>query len=132
MSDSGRAPEHGWCPLTDAAEVEEDDVICVNVCGRDFAVFNIEGDYYVTDDCCTHQEASLSEGYLQDDTIECPRHQGVFHVPTGKPMGAPVTRPLRVYPAQVEDGRVWAHIPESGQSGASPGPSHTAESTEQG
>lgn len=100
----------GWCPLTKASEVEEDDVICIQACGRSLAVFNIEGAYYVTDDCCTHQQASLSEGYLQDDTIECPRHQGVFHVPTGKPMGPPLTEPLRVYQARVEDGRVWARV----------------------
>ncbi|OEU97102.1 hypothetical protein AN216_17610 [Streptomyces oceani] len=95
-----------------AAEVEEDDVLCVRACGRNLAVFHIDGDYHVTDDRCTHEEASLSDGYLQDDTIECPRHQGVFHVPSGKPMAAPVTQPLRVYPARVEDGQVWADIPE--------------------
>lgn len=100
-------PDHGWQALVEASEVEEDDVICVHSGGRSLAVFNIEGDFYVTDDCCTHQEASLSDGYLQDDTIECPRHQGVFHVPTGKPMAAPVTEPLRVYPARVHDGQVW-------------------------
>lgn len=101
-----------WVAVIEASEVEEDDVICAQACGRDLAVFNIEGDYYVTDDCCTHQQASLSEGYLQDDTIECPRHQGVFHVPTGKPMGPPVTERLRVYPARVEGTKVWARIPE--------------------
>lgn len=106
----GCGPEEGWCILTDAAEVEEDDVLCVRVHGHAYAVFNLGGDYYVTDDCCTHQEASLSEGYVQDDTVECPRHQGVFHVPTGKAMGPPLTRPLRVYPARVDDGRVWIRL----------------------
>lgn len=103
-------PAGDWHAVTSADEVEEDDVIQVSTCGRELAIFNIAGDYYVTDDCCTHQEASLSEGYLQDDTIECPRHQGVFHVPTGKPMGAPVTEPLRVYPARVDGGQVWVQL----------------------
>ncbi|MQA12060.1 MAG: Rieske 2Fe-2S domain-containing protein [Pseudonocardiaceae bacterium] len=98
--------------MAQVEDVEEDDVICARSCGRDLAVFNIEGSYYVTDDCCTHEEASLSEGYLQEDTIECPRHQGVFHVPTGKPMAAPVTEPLRTYQVRVEDGRLWVRFDE--------------------
>ncbi|WP_181768463.1 non-heme iron oxygenase ferredoxin subunit [Streptomyces albidus (ex Kaewkla and Franco 2022)] len=104
--------ESDWRALAETWEVEEDDVIGVKVGGRTLAVFNIGGAYYVTDDCCTHQQASLSEGYVQDDTIECPRHQGVFHVPTGKPMSPPLTTPLRVYRARVEDGRVWARVSE--------------------
>ncbi|OEU88358.1 hypothetical protein DB35_18680 [Streptomyces abyssalis] len=108
MSDT----EEGWCALTDASEVEEDDVVCVNLRGHAYAVFNIGGDYYVTDDCCTHQEASLSEGYVQDDTVECPRHQGVFHIPTGKAMGPPLTRPLRVHQARVDHGKVWVRVSE--------------------
>lgn len=100
----------GWQAVASADEVEEDDVICVRTCGRDVAVYNIEGEYYATDDCCTHQQASLSEGYLQDDTIECPRHQGVFHVPTGKPMSAPVTEPLTVYTTKVEDGTILVNV----------------------
>lgn len=103
-------PEGGWCALTDASEVEEDDVVRVDLNGHAYAVYNLGGDYYVTDDGCTHQEASLSEGYVQDDTVECPRHQGVFHVPTGKAMCPPLTRPLRVYPARVDDGRVWIRL----------------------
>lgn len=109
MSDT---EESVWCPLTDTAEVEEDDVVRVDVRGHAYAVFNVGGHFYVTDDRCTHQEASLSEGYVQDDTVECPRHQGVFHLPTGKAMCPPLTRPLRVYPARVDDGKVWARVAE--------------------
>jgi MocE subfamily Rieske [2Fe-2S] domain protein len=110
--DGPDGPEAGWRALTDAHEVEEDDCVRVTLNGHAYAVFNVEGDYYVTDDCCTHQEASLSDGYVQDDTVECPRHQGVFHIPTGKAMGPPLTRPLRVYPARVDDGKVWARVSE--------------------
>lgn len=102
----------GWHAVTAADEVEEDDVICVRACGRALAVFHLEnGTYQVTDDRCTHAEASLADGYLDGDTIECPRHQGVFHVPSGAPMSPPVVDALQVYPTKVEDGQVWARIP---------------------
>jgi hypothetical protein len=34
------------------------------------AVFNVDGEFYVTDDACTHGPGSLSEGYLEGDVIE--------------------------------------------------------------
>jgi nitrite reductase/ring-hydroxylating ferredoxin subunit len=46
------------------------------------AVYNIDGAYYVTDDKCTHAVASLADGMLDGDVIEC--CMGSFHVPTGK------------------------------------------------
>jgi len=71
-----------------------------------YAVFNVEGKLYVTQDHCTHGPGSLSEGYVIDDEVECPFHQGRFHIPSGKPTGAPVTEPIRVWTATVVDGRV--------------------------
>ncbi|WP_420000109.1 non-heme iron oxygenase ferredoxin subunit [Streptomyces boninensis] len=102
-----------WHAVAGADEVEEDDVAPFEVRGCSLALFHLEdGSYHVTDDRCTHQEASLSEGYLEGDIIECPRHQGLFHVPTGRPKAAPVVAPLRVYPVKVEDGQVWVRLPE--------------------
>lgn len=96
----------GWHDVAAVDELLEDDVMQVRVGQAVLALYRVGDDFYATDDCCTHQEASLSEGYLQDDTIECPRHQGVFHIPTGQAMQAPVTENLRVYPVRVEGERV--------------------------
>lgn len=102
-----------WHALADADDIDEDDVICVHAADRLLAIFHLEdGTYHVTDNRCTHQEASLAEGYLDEETIECPRHQGVFHVPTGKAKSPPVTENLRVYPTKVENGKIWAHLAE--------------------
>ena len=48
------------------------------------AVFNVGGEFFVTDDLCTHGPGSLSEGYLEDDVIECNFHNGQFNVRTGE------------------------------------------------
>src|SRR6185312_11968534 len=42
------------------------------------AVFNVEGEYFVTDDCCTHGPGLLSEGYIDGDVVECNFHNGQF------------------------------------------------------
>ena len=79
------------------------------------AVFNIDGRYFVTDDTCTHGEASLADGYIEDDIVECPYHQGTFNIQTGKPIGAPCTRPLKTYIAIVKHGGIHIAGTRSGE-----------------
>ncbi len=73
-----------------------------------FAVYHVEGNYYVTDDTCTHGAASLSEdGELNGFHIECTWHFGVFDVRTGEVVASPCTEPLKTYPVTVKDGAVY-------------------------
>jgi nitrite reductase/ring-hydroxylating ferredoxin subunit len=58
-------------------------------------VYNIDGPFYVTDDECTHAAASLADGMLDGDVIECCMHPGSFDVPTGRAMQAPCEIPFR-------------------------------------
>ncbi len=71
------------------------------------AVYNLNGIFYVTDDTCTHGEASLSEGEIDGDLIECPFHAGCFEIATGKPAGAPCTIAIKSYQVVIEDGGVY-------------------------
>ena len=75
------------------------------------AVFNADGELFAIDDTCTHQDASLSEGWLEDCMIECPLHAASFDLRTGKPTGPPAKRPVRTYPVLVEDGVVYVDAP---------------------
>ena len=71
-----------------------------------YAVFNVEGAHYVTQDECTHGPGSLSEGYVLDDEVECPFHQGRFHIPSGQATCAPATEPLKKWKAHLVDGNI--------------------------
>jgi 3-phenylpropionate/trans-cinnamate dioxygenase ferredoxin subunit len=90
------------CPIDDlppgtALRVEADPPI---------AVFNADGELYAVDDTCTHQDASLADGWLEGCQIECPLHASCFDLRTGKPSGPPAKRPLRTYPVTVADGMI--------------------------
>ncbi len=74
------------------------------------AVYNLDGDFYATDDTCTHGQAWLSQGFLDGDIIECPLHGGCFEIKTGQPAGPPCTEPIRSYDLVVEDGAVYALV----------------------
>jgi nitrite reductase/ring-hydroxylating ferredoxin subunit len=82
----------------------------VTVNGRALAVFNVAGEFYVTDDTCTHGFASLAEGRLEGHVITCPWHGGAFDVRSGRPVAAPCTDPLPVHPCELRDGSIWVRL----------------------
>ena len=102
-----------WRLVASTDDIEEEDVIGVDVAGTAVAVYNVEGKFYATENICTHAFAFLSEGVVIDDIIECPVHQGRFHIPTGKPKGAPVSVALDTYATKVENGKVYVCLDES-------------------
>ncbi|MDX3905783.1 MAG: non-heme iron oxygenase ferredoxin subunit [Pigmentiphaga sp.] len=99
-----------WIDVAAADEVPEDDVIGVQAAGKDVALYSVEGDFYATDNICTHGHARLCDGFLEGHEIECPLHQGKFDVRSGKALCAPLTEDIKTYPVKVEDGRIWLQL----------------------
>jgi len=85
-----------------ALKVEIDDLV--------LAVFNIDGAFYVTDDTCTHGPGSLSEGYIEDDVVECNFHNGQFNIRTGEVVSPPCMVPVKTYPVAVVDDKVTIEV----------------------
>jgi nitrite reductase/ring-hydroxylating ferredoxin subunit len=100
-------------PLCGVAEVAPGCAVRAETGGCVYAVFNVEGKLYVTQDECTHGPGSLAEGYVLDDEVECPFHQGRFHIPTGQATCAPATEPLKTWKAKVIDGKVCINPAEN-------------------
>ena len=88
------------------AEVPVGAVKAFAVADKMLAVYNLDGTFYVTDDECTHAAASLADGMIDGDVIECCMHLGAFHIPTGKVMQPPCEVPLRTYKVVAGDGDV--------------------------
>jgi 3-phenylpropionate/trans-cinnamate dioxygenase ferredoxin component len=68
------------------------------------AVFNVDGEFYAIDDTCTHQDASLADGWLDGCSIECPLHASCFDLRTGKPSSPPARKPVRTHRVSVAAG----------------------------
>lgn len=71
------------------------------------AVFNVDGEFFAIDDTCTHQDASLADGYLEGCAVECPLHASCFDLRTGLPSGPPARTGVRTHPTAIRDGAVW-------------------------
>ena len=70
------------------------------------------GDVYAIDDTCSHADASLSTGYVEDDTVECPLHMAVFCLKTGIPQCPPATKPVRTHNVVIKDDIVFVELDE--------------------
>ena len=100
-----------WVLVGAFDDIDEEDVMGFDYGDNTYAVYRTMGDkIFATDGLCTHEQQHLAEGIVIDDIIECPLHQGRFHIPTGKAKGAPVCIDLKTYPTRVDDGEVYILI----------------------
>ena len=100
------AREKAWQTVMAVADLEKGDVSIASLGRRQLAVYDAPDGIYVSVAHCSHNGADLRNGYFDRYIIECPLHQGCFDIRDGKPKGAPVTRPLKVFETRVKDGQV--------------------------
>jgi nitrite reductase/ring-hydroxylating ferredoxin subunit len=82
--------------------------------GRKLALYLVGGEFFATDDTCTHGAASLSEdGCVVGDKVECSWHNGQFEIRTGAACAMPCSDALRTWPVQVVDGHVCVLLPDT-------------------
>ena len=70
-------------------------------------VLDANGDVHAIGDVCTHGDISLSEGFVEDDTLECWAHGSKFKLTTGKPLTLPAYEPVPVYKVTIDNGDVY-------------------------
>ncbi|MGO2482867.1 bifunctional 3-phenylpropionate/cinnamic acid dioxygenase ferredoxin subunit, partial [Glutamicibacter ardleyensis] len=78
---------------------------------EDIAVFHADdGNFYALQDECTHEVASLSDGWIEGCEVECPMHSSSFDMRTGKVQCMPATVDARTYKVAVVDGNLELDI----------------------
>lgn len=84
----------------------------VEVAGQEIVVVRQDGRFYAVPDRCSHAKYPLHDGELLDGKIKCIHHGATFDLETGKPT-MPAMKKLRLFAAQVEDGRVVVTLQEA-------------------
>ena len=97
--------------LTSVARLTDRAVLRVEYAGyAPFAVYRCDGDYFVTDDVCSHGAAALSEGELAGHEILCPHHRGGFDIRSGAPSRAPCAVAIKHYPVTIAAGALFIDV----------------------
>lgn len=65
------------------------------------------GDIHAIGDTCTHGDISLSEGFVEDGTLECWAHGSRFSLTTGQALTLPAFEPVPVFTVELQDGDVY-------------------------
>jgi 3-phenylpropionate/trans-cinnamate dioxygenase ferredoxin subunit len=104
-------PAVSWLVVCGVEDIDEEDVLQFEHAGKIYAIYHTPSGFHATDGICTHENARLADGLVIGEIIECPRHQGRFHIPTGKAKGAPACINLQTYPIKVEAGRIQIGLP---------------------
>jgi 3-phenylpropionate/trans-cinnamate dioxygenase ferredoxin component len=92
------------------ADVPEDEAVGVTLGAQDLAVARHGAEVFAVEDICSHAAVALSEGEVDDCTVECWLHGSRFDLRTGQPTGLPATEPVATFPVEVRDGDIYVDI----------------------
>lgn len=92
----------GWVTAAFVDELVDGDVIAAQAGTVDVTIYKLGDALFATDLYCTHGQARLAEGFVEDGCIECPLHQGRFEIATGRALCAPLTEDIKTYPVRIE------------------------------
>jgi len=80
----------------------------VTVGGQPIAlVRDSAGEVFAIGDVCSHGDISLSEGFVEGDSLECWAHGSQFSLRTGWPKTLPAFEPVPVYRVELRDGDIY-------------------------
>lgn len=99
-----------WKTICATTQVREDYPYGGKVDGKDIGVFLVDGEYFAIENICPHAYALLSQGFVEDGKVECPLHEAMFDLRSGRCLREPGGRDLRTYPVRIEGGDVWVDL----------------------
>ena len=99
-----------WISVCQVDEVEEYMPKAVDVNDVKIGIFQLNDQYFAIENVCPHAYALLTEGFVEDGTVECPLHEAIFDIQTGNLESGPGCRNLCTYPIKVEDGAVFVSL----------------------
>lgn len=100
-----------WHDTVAAADLEDSTPKEFQLGDRLLALVRVGENIYAVDCICTHEFALLSDGYVENNTIECPLHAARFDLRTGKVLDPPAETDLKTYPVRLSGNVVQVGLP---------------------
>jgi 3-phenylpropionate/trans-cinnamate dioxygenase ferredoxin subunit len=111
MSEAARETG-GYAFVCRLSELADESAIGLEVDGVSLCVARSAGSVYAISDICSHADVNLSDGDVEDGTVECWLHGSRFDLRTGRPTGLPANRPVPTYPVKIDGDDVYVAVKE--------------------
>jgi len=102
-----------WIRIAPLGDLPEGRGVKVDAAGHRIALFRLGEAVYALADRCSHAEASLAEGAVFEDEVECPRHGATFGLADGQARSLPASKPQQTYEVKITDGDVFLALQEA-------------------
>ena len=89
------------------SDVPEDEALGVTIGSYDVAIARHGDEFFAIQDLCSHAAVALSEGEVEECTVECWLHGSRFDLRTGEPTGLPATEPVAIFAVEIRDGDIY-------------------------
>ncbi len=109
---AGRAPDDiaprsdGFAFVAAESQLTDNTGLAVEVGGKEYALFRVEGRVVAIDNACPHEGAPLAQGEVADGVVTCPWHGWTFQACTGCSIN-PAGNDVQSYPVKLEEGKIY-------------------------
>ena len=99
-----------WTEVGERARVDPDTPLGVTVGETRIGIYEVDGALYALEDVCPHAFALLTQGFPDGCEIECPLHNAVFDVTSGRHLRGEPCRDLKTFPIRIQADRIEVQV----------------------
>ncbi|GAA3727424.1 non-heme iron oxygenase ferredoxin subunit [Salinactinospora qingdaonensis] len=100
----------GFVKVCSLGDIPDEGALGVEIDDTPVAVVRSEGEVFAVNDICSHAEVNLSEGEVEEGTIECWLHGSCFDLRSGAAINPPATQPVATYGVKIEGDDVYVSL----------------------
>jgi nitrite reductase (NADH) small subunit len=105
-------PQKKWVRVTSCQNIPAREGRCVEVAGRQIAIFHSHDGFFAVENRCPHRGGPLADGIINGATVVCPLHTWKFDLTSGASTNHPESgASLTVFRTRVEGGIVCIELP---------------------
>ena len=98
-------------PLEDAESLADGEKRPYQAGAFEILLCRVQGELFVVENRCSHQEPPLARGRLRGHRLICPVHGAAFDVRDGSHKSPPAMCGIETFPVVMEDGVVSVEVP---------------------
>ena len=98
---------NNYIEIAEVGELAANEMKAIEVEGKRLLLVYAQGQYYVVDEMCSHEDYSLALGCIKDKRIKCSLHGSYFDLDTGEALDEPADEPICSYAVEVSDNKIY-------------------------